>query len=179
MLSVIIPGKKSVIGDHFDMYIEPLLEDLRLLWSAGTLIRDASRAYANSFHYLRAVLMFTIHDHPAYGIVAGLVTKSYKGCVCCVRNNITRRSRFLKKYIWDHQHRMWLPESHYLRENADQFRGQCEHRVAPPRLTGAEIKQCAEEREEFIRNGSVRGSEDDPVRRHGVKHLSSLFTLPY
>ena len=31
MLLVIIPGKRSVTGEHFDMYIEPLLEEMRLL----------------------------------------------------------------------------------------------------------------------------------------------------
>ena len=123
--------------------------------------------------------MFTIHDYPAYGIVAGLVTKGYKGCVCCGPNNVCRRSKSLSKNIWDHQHRMYLPASHYLRENENQFRGQREHRVAPARMSGDETKRCGIEREDWIRGGGVPGSEGDLVRRHGVKRLSALFTLPY
>ncbi|KAG0594066.1 hypothetical protein M758_UG045000 [Ceratodon purpureus] len=74
---------------------------------------------------------------------------------------------------------MYLSESHYLRENEDQFRGQREHRVAPMRMTGVETKRCGMEREQYLREGGVRGGEGDPVRRHGVKRLSKLFTLPY
>ena len=179
MLSYIIPGRKSVTGEQWDMYMEPLLEELRHLWSVGTPIRDASKPLNESFHQLRAVLMFTINDYPAYGIVSGLVTKGYKGCVCCGPNTICRRSKFLGKNVWDHQHRMYLPAHHYLRENERQFRGEAEHRFAPPRMTGAETKRCGMEREEWLRNGGTKGSVDDPVRRHGVKRVSALFTLPY
>ena len=179
LLSVIMPGKKSVKGEQWDMYMEPVLEELRLLWSTGVLIRDASRRYEDSFYYLRACLMFTINDYPAYGIVSGLVTKGYKGCVCCGPNNVCRRSKYLGKNVWDHQHRMFLPENHYLRENENLFRGEKEHRVAPPRMTGAETRRCGEEREEWIRGGGVPGAEGDPVRRHGVKRVSALFSLPY
>jgi hypothetical protein len=41
MLALIILGRRSVIGDHFDMYLEPLLEELRFLWTTGVLARDA------------------------------------------------------------------------------------------------------------------------------------------
>ena len=179
MLSVIIPGKKSVVGDHFDMYIEPLLEELRMLWAASVQIRDASRAFADSLHLLRVMLMFTIHDYLAYGIVAGLVTKGYKGCVCCGPNTLSRRSKYLKKNVYDHQHRRYLPKLHDLRENEVLFRGQTERRLPPPRMTGQETRRCGEEREEWLRNGGVSGSAGDPVRQHGVKRVSALFTLPY
>lgn len=161
------------------MYIQSLLDELRLLWSTGTLIRDASKPYNQSFHYLRAVLMFTIHDYPAYGIVAGLVTKGYKECVCCGPHTICRRSKYLSKNVWDNQHRMYLPEVHPLRDNEVHFRGRAEHRVAPPRMTGTETRHCGEERERWLREGGVIGAADDPVKVHGVKRLSALFTLPY
>ena len=179
MLTVIIPGKKSTTGDYFDLYLEPLLEELRFLWSTGTPISDASRPPGDRSHLLRAALLFTVHDYPAYGIVAGLVTKGYKGCVCCGPHNICRRSKYLRKNVWDHQHRRFLPEVHPLRENVEQFRGETDHRVAPERLTGAETKRCGEEREAWLRNGGTKGALDDPVRQHGVKRVSALFSLPY
>ena len=179
MLTLIIPGLKSVVGDHLDLYLEPLLEELRMLWSQGALIRDASRAYADSFHYLRCILMFCIHDSFAYGHVSGQVTKGYKGCVCCGPNNICRRSKCLEKNVWDHQHQIYLPESHYLRDDEVHFRGQREHRLPPPSMTSTEIKQFGMERAEWLRQGGVKGAVGDPVRRHNVKRMSALYTLPY
>jgi hypothetical protein len=42
MLSMIIPGKDSVTCETFDVYIEPLIEELHELWEDGTWIMDAS-----------------------------------------------------------------------------------------------------------------------------------------
>lgn len=130
-------------------------------------------------HLLRAALLFTVHDYPPYGIVAGLVTKGYKGCVCRGLNTIYKRSKYLQKNLWDHQHQIYLCRVHPLRENEDQFRGVKEHRVAPERLSGLETKQLGEERGEWLKNGGTKGSEEDPVSRHGVKRVSALFSLPY
>ena len=74
---------------------------------------------------------------------------------------------------------MWLPISHLLRKNEEQFRGVAEHRVAPQRLTGGETKRSGEEREQWLLNREVPGAADDLVRVHGVKRKSALFTLPY
>ena len=42
---------------------------------------------------MKAMLLWTIHDIPAYGIVAGYVTKGYKGCpICAESDNITEVS---------------------------------------------------------------------------------------
>ena len=154
------------------MYIEPLLEELRLIWSTRTLIQDASKLYKESFHYLKAVLMFRIHDYPAYGIVVGRVTKGYKGCVCCRPNNICRRSKFLAKNVWDNQHCRWLPISHPLRDNEFQFRGASEHQLPPTRLTGTETKIYGEQREQWLCDDGVPGAPHDPVRVHGEKRKS-------
>jgi hypothetical protein len=35
MLSLIIPGEELVIGDNMDTYLQPLLEELQLLWHEG------------------------------------------------------------------------------------------------------------------------------------------------
>ena len=33
---------------------------------------------------LRAILLWTINDFPAYGLISGQQTKGYKGCRVCV-----------------------------------------------------------------------------------------------
>ena len=47
MLSMIIPGPQSVTSNHFDVFLEPLLEELIDLWDVGVETHDAV-AYGGS-----------------------------------------------------------------------------------------------------------------------------------
>ncbi|XP_050125096.1 uncharacterized protein LOC126602306 [Malus sylvestris] len=62
MLTLIIPGKKQP-GNDIDVYLQPLIEDLCVLWNEGVGVFDAT---TNSTFNLRAILMWTISDYPAY-----------------------------------------------------------------------------------------------------------------
>jgi hypothetical protein len=42
ILSLIIPGPKSVTGKHFDVFMQPLLEELMHGWSIGVRVTVAS-----------------------------------------------------------------------------------------------------------------------------------------
>jgi hypothetical protein len=92
MLSMIIPGKESVTCDTFDVYIQPLIDELLTLWSEGVRTYDAAEYGEQRSFNLRAILLWTIHDFPAYGIVARCVTKGYKSCPICRPQTISRRS---------------------------------------------------------------------------------------
>lgn len=59
------------------------------------------------------------------------------------------------------------------------FNGNQELRPPPERLFGDEILRMAEKREEYLRRGGTEDSENDPVKSHGVKSVSILFSLPY
>ena len=57
MLSLIIPGKKSVIGNNFDTYLEPLLEELHMLWNKGVQAHDVARFRGKRDFNLKAMLL--------------------------------------------------------------------------------------------------------------------------
>ncbi len=40
MLSLIIPGLWFIMGQHFDVYLELLLDELKMLWEVGIDVRD-------------------------------------------------------------------------------------------------------------------------------------------
>jgi hypothetical protein len=40
MLSLIIPSLRSIIGEHFDVYLKPLLDELKMLWEVGIDVQD-------------------------------------------------------------------------------------------------------------------------------------------
>ncbi|XP_074299803.1 uncharacterized protein LOC141630971 [Silene latifolia] len=58
MLSLLISGPKEP-GNDIDVYLEPLLNDLRLLWDKGIQVFDA---YQNSYFNLKAMLLCTIFE---------------------------------------------------------------------------------------------------------------------
>ena len=178
MLSLIIPGKRSVTGENFPVYMQPLIDELQLLWSRGVQVQDSARYGGSSSFNMKAILMWTCHDFPAYGVVAGCVTKGYKGCPICAKNTISRRSSALKKSVYDNQHRRWLPPRHPWRTNRTAFDGEDELRSPPEPITVEETMRWGRLRESFVLRGSSPKSED-PAREYGVKRVSCLFALPY
>jgi hypothetical protein len=177
MLSMIIPGKESVTCETFDIYIEPLIEELHELWENGVWMKDAGNYNGTSWFNLRAILLWTIHDFPAYGIVAGCVTKGYKSCPICGPGTISRRSMALKKNLNDNQHRRWLPPGHHWRESLG-FDGKEEWEACPLRVTGEDTLRWGAVREAWKEDGGTP-QHADPTRQYGIKKVSGLYRLWY
>ena len=79
LLSLLIPRPKQ-LGNDIDVCLEPLIEDLNALWNEGVEVHDA---FDNTTFTLRAILMWTIQDFPAYGNLAGCKTRGYCSCPLC------------------------------------------------------------------------------------------------
>lgn len=79
MLSLLISGPRQ-LGNDIDVYLAPLIDDLKILWDVGIEAYDASK---QEYFILRAMLMWTISDFPAYGNLSGCVTKGYYACPIC------------------------------------------------------------------------------------------------
>ena len=178
MLSLIIPGKKSVTGDNFDTYLQPLLEELQILWNTGVRTDDAAIYQGSPSFNMKAILLWTMHDFPAYGIVEGCVTKGYRGCPICGENTISRRSLALHKNVYDNQYRRFLPCGHPWWSATHEFDGVAEHRPAPDKVTASDIIRWGALPQSWVQVGATPASSD-PARRFGIKRVSSLFELPY
>lgn len=178
ILSMIIPGTRSMTGDVIDTYLEPLMEELRLLWAIGVEVRDASIYRGSTVFNLKAVLLWTMQDFPAYGAVSGQSVCGYKACPVCGPYTTSRRSVPLKKTVYGCCHRRWLPLDLPLRHDADNFGGVIELEAQPPLLSGDEILALGREREEFMEQGG-RPLRDDPRHNHGVKRVPCFFSLRY
>jgi hypothetical protein len=154
MLSLIVPGPKLLTGAHFDIILAPLLTELLQLWHEGVVIVDAAQYQDMKEFTLRVLLLWTMHNFPAYGLVAGCVTKGFRGCPVCGPNMKSRRFAALKKNVYDDQHRMWLPVDHPFRFSLA-FNGRVEMDVAPARLTPEQVMAYGALREYFIACGAV------------------------
>ncbi|KAE8661890.1 hypothetical protein F3Y22_tig00113722pilonHSYRG00260 [Hibiscus syriacus] len=59
-------------GNNIDVYLAPLIADLKLFWETGVKTYDA---YKKEYCNLRAILLWTINYFHAYGNLSGCVTK--------------------------------------------------------------------------------------------------------
>ena len=126
ILSMLIPGPDSP-GDAIDIYLQPLIEELKELWEIGVETFDAS---TQRHFQLHAALLWTINDFPAYGMLSGWATKGKLACPCCMKETrSTRLSNGGKQCYMGH--RRYLPSNHKFRKQKDLFDGTIEHGVPP------------------------------------------------
>ncbi|KAL1221278.1 hypothetical protein V5N11_032725 [Cardamine amara subsp. amara] len=78
-LSILVPGP-----DHpkrsLDVFLQPLIYELQMLWEHGA---EAYNVSCQPNFNMRAVLMWTISDFPAYGMLSGWTTHGRLSCPYC------------------------------------------------------------------------------------------------
>ncbi|CAN6721477.1 unnamed protein product [Malus baccata var. baccata] len=90
---------------------------------------------------MKAAVLWTISDFPAYGMLSGWSTHGYKVCPHCMHD---KESIYLpaSRKICYMGHRCFLEDNHRFRRQTTAFNGRREHRSAPRQWTGL---QCLEE----------------------------------
>ncbi|XP_062170410.1 uncharacterized protein LOC133876141 [Alnus glutinosa] len=178
MLSLIIRGPHSP-GMKIDVYLEPLISELKELWDVGLSTYDAS---SKSNFTMRAALMWTINDFPAYGDLSGWSTKGRAACPCCMGNTWSKRLRNGKIFCFM-GHRRWLPMDHSFRMDNQLFDGTQEMDPLPIVPNGDEIMSQLEEVDwvadhRYIakKQNIVRTGPEMPIF---WKKKSIFFALPY
>jgi len=107
MLSMLIPGLKQ-IGNDIDVYLAPLIEDLKDMWNEGVEVYDG---YMEESFQLRAMLFGTINDFPPYGNLFGYSIKGKCACPICEDNTDWVRLEHGKKNVFL-GHRKFLTSKH-------------------------------------------------------------------
>ncbi|KAH0751289.1 hypothetical protein KY290_030521 [Solanum tuberosum] len=166
ILSMLIPGPGSP-GDEIDVYLQPLIDELKKLWETGVCTFDASTKQNFTLH---AALLWTINDFPTYGNLSGWSTKGKLACPCCNRETSSIRANGKKQCYMGHRH--FLPLNHKWRNDKKSFDGTVNRRLPPNTLSGDDILDQVADLDGlpltndqkkkvklFIRNGScVEGS---------------------
>ncbi|CAL9024149.1 unnamed protein product [Prunus brigantina] len=129
------PGCESFSdpGRSIDVYLRPLVDELKDLWTNG--VRTYDKATGKMFT-LRAAVMWTVNDFPAYAMVSGWSTKGYMACPVCKENLTSGWHAGKVCYLG---HRRWLSWDHEWREKDKEFDGNTEHRLRPRECSGDEI----------------------------------------
>ncbi|CAA0819152.1 Unknown protein, partial [Striga hermonthica] len=82
-LTVLVPGPKNP-KDKLDVYLQPLIKELNQLWDVGVQTYDISKK--QNFQ-MRAALMWTISDFPAYSMLSGWSTAGRLACPYCMEDS--------------------------------------------------------------------------------------------
>ncbi|KAA0032834.1 uncharacterized protein E5676_scaffold359G00110 [Cucumis melo var. makuwa] len=79
-MSLLIPDPRSS-GMEIDVYLQPLIEELKELWTFRVHTYDS---LTSQLFQLHVALLWTINDFPTYGDLSGWSTKGYQACLICM-----------------------------------------------------------------------------------------------
>ncbi|XP_028061671.1 uncharacterized protein LOC114265135 [Camellia sinensis] len=171
MLSLLIPGE-SQPGIDIDVYMRPLVEELNELWKNGTLTYDAS---TGETFCMRAALLWTIHDWPAFGDISGWRTKGHYSCYTCNDEPYFESLRSKTAYS---NHRCYLPDDHPERRKSRAYNGKHEKRK---RSLVIPIEKIEEQLGSVtgVTYGKHPSNRKRPRQNPNWTKVSILYELPY
>jgi hypothetical protein len=169
MLTMLISGPTQP-GNDIDIYLAPLIEDLKHMWETGVEVYDEYRK--ESFR-LRAMLFGTINDFPAYGNLSGYSVKGKCACPVCEDHTNWIRLEHCQKNVFL-GHRRFLNTKHRYRKWKKAFNGESEEDRAPSPLTGDQLY----EKVKLLSTEFGKPFSGELVTG-GWKKKSIFFELPY
>ncbi|XP_021718897.1 uncharacterized protein LOC110686603 [Chenopodium quinoa] len=169
MLSLLISGPKQP-GNDIDVYLEPLLEDLRLLWDKGVPMFDA---HTSTNFTLRTMIFCTVSDFPAYGNLSWYKVRGKKPCPIREDKMEPTRLKNFGKDVYMHTRRL-LRRDHPYRKKKAEFNGFPEKQWLREPLSGIELWERIKDVE------TIFWKVGKPTSITGLwKKVSTFWTLPY
>ena len=172
-LTCLIPGPSNPKAS-IDVYLEPLIDDLNKLRS-GIWTYNVSR---KQNFLMRAVLMWTINDFPACGMLSGWSTHGRLAFSHCMEHIKSFTLTYGRKSCWFDCHCRFLPIEHPFRRNNKTFRkGEVEKDGPPPKLTLSQLWRRVKDFPKVTESGVTRmnGSEE----WHNWTKRNIFWDLPY
>ncbi|KAI5328625.1 hypothetical protein L3X38_028022 [Prunus dulcis] len=128
---------------------------------------------------MRAALLWTINDYPAYAYMSGWSTSGKLACPYCASNTSHRRLSHGSKTCYL-GHRRFLPSDHVWRNQGSQLDNTRERRLAPKRPFGDDvINELSELREITHGKDGKKHTIFGFGKDHNWKKHSIFFQLPY
>lgn len=169
ILSLLIAGPESP-SNKIDVFLQPLIDELIDLWVNGCITYDA---HSKTTFHMRAALLWTINDFPAYNMLSGWNTKKRFACPCCGFDTYSDWSNECGKYCFLGHRRFLWPEHPYRRDRRN-FNGKPEWAEAPTMLTGDDaLAQLSGEQRVHDKDGNNVPSTE------GWSKRSIFWSLPY
>ncbi|XP_048502755.2 uncharacterized protein LOC125498568 [Beta vulgaris subsp. vulgaris] len=173
ILSLLIP-EKSGPDNNIDVYLQPLIEELKELWETGAMTYDASQ---NSYFHMHAALLWTINDFPAYANLSGWSTKGYKACPRCMNETSSIRLPNQGSCCYMDTRR-FLPTDHKWRFSKS-FNGKIETRGPPKKTSGYDILTQVRDLEDMkFGKNEISPKRDDNWKKKSI-FFNCLIGVPF
>jgi hypothetical protein len=127
-----------------DVYLEPFIEVLQLLWQ-GVKVFDS---FQGATFNLRAMCSWSIHDFLAYGLFAGCVTKGLAGCPTCGPTTKSWYSKKSRKSFCGNQ--QYLPQTHPYQWAQNAFNEETKNKVMLVRVIASHTMKWGKERKVWL-----------------------------
>lgn len=183
ILALLIPGPQGALSKNVDVWLTPLVEELKILWLYGVPVTDVLSRLGRPLKFtLRGALIATVADYPAHSMIAGQSGKGYIGCTRCGPNVTSDYSAPLRsvKYLG---HRRFLPPLHryrHSRPHITHWNNVKEVRGPPPNITTKQFLEWGKLKTEYDVSGLPAGGPGDPGRLYGTKRQTRMdMELPY
>jgi hypothetical protein len=132
MLTILVSEPKQP-GDRIDVYMRPLVDDLKIFWKPSVLeVWDEYKCEEFTMH---GMLFTTINDNPAHRNLFGQSKRKGAACPHCLEDTCAIWLRHSNKYVFM-GHRRFLGKKHPYRAMDCQFNGEMENQEAPLHVTG-------------------------------------------
>ena len=162
ILTLLIPGRQQVPFEHFNVWLRPLIKEMKVLWE-GVPAYDVMREEGDRVFRLRAAILYTTHDYPGYGIVSGTSHQGYVACAPC-GDQLRGRYAYESRKLTYRDARRWLRPDHYLRSDRfnSLFDGLPERRMRPvPKTPGEQRSALRRYHSWLARRGLRTHSQED------------------
>ncbi|XP_060216343.1 uncharacterized protein LOC132643838 [Lycium barbarum] len=165
MLSMIILGSSSP-GNDIDVFLQPLIAELKELWEMGVETYDVE---TNQTFLMRAALLWTVSDFPALAMLSGWSTKGKWACPTCNYDTCSQYLKHSRKMCYL-GHRAFLPPDHPFRRDKKSFDGKEEHKAAPTPLSGIEVLEELREFNNVFGKGRKKRARksDGPWKKRSI-----------
>lgn len=110
LLSLLILGPTSP-KSNCDVYMQPLIDELKTLWDSGVSTYDVFRRQS----LIESGCFMDVSDFPGYGMLSGWTTVGRLACPYCMERTKSCYLKQGKKQSWFDCHRCFLPFDHAFR----------------------------------------------------------------
>ena len=115
MLSILVSGPKQ-LGDRIDVYLRPLVDDLKTLWRP--CVDEVWDEFERKYFTLHAMLFTTINDNQAHRNLSGQSKRNGEACPHCLDETCSLWLRNSKKFVFMGHRRFLLKKHPYQNMNS-------------------------------------------------------------
>jgi hypothetical protein len=116
LLTILISGPTQP-GVDMDVFLEPLMEDMKIMWETCVQMLDG---YRKDSFTLRAIIFVTINDYPALFTLSGQF-KGKVGCTVCIDETAYVSLAASKKIVYMRHTRFLLEGHRYRMRKMDKY----------------------------------------------------------